>query len=153
MSLYLVQHGKCLSKEKDPNRSLSEEGIMDVERIAAMAREHNIQVTSIIHSGKKRALQTAEIFASALQPSGNIEERVGLNPLDDVSVFAEGINSKENLMVVGHLPFLEKLTSYLISGSPDSPVIKFQNGGIVCLGMNADQDAWVIKWTMMPNME
>ena len=70
MAVFLVQHGKSLSKELDPEQGLSPEGISDVERIADVARGYGVHVASISHSGKKRALQTAEIFYSALKPLG-----------------------------------------------------------------------------------
>jgi len=38
MSVLLVQHGKSLPKEQDPERGLSREGIHDVERIGEVAR-------------------------------------------------------------------------------------------------------------------
>ncbi len=36
MALYLVQHGRSLPKEKDPEQGLSGEGIAEVERIAGV---------------------------------------------------------------------------------------------------------------------
>ncbi len=151
MALFLVQHGKSLPKDKDPNRGLSELGISDVKRIANEAKKHGIQVSCIQHSGKVRAQQTANIMASALNPEGGVQKISGLNPLDDVSIIADKINSADNLMLVGHLPFMEKLTSYLIMASIDKPVLKFQNGGIVCL--DQDNGAWFIKWILMPKIE
>jgi phosphohistidine phosphatase len=153
MALFLVQHGKSLPKDEDLERSLSEEGVSDVERIANVAKGYGVHVSCIKHSGKKRALQTADIFASALKPGLGVQETGGLNPLDDVSSFAANIDSKENLMLVGHLPFMEKLTSYLIRGSMDTLVFKFQNGGIVCLDKYPDSGSWVIKWALMPKIE
>jgi phosphohistidine phosphatase len=150
MALFLVQHGKSLSKNQDPEQSLSEEGLSDVKRIANDAKEHGIPVSRIQHSGKKRAQQTADIFAAVLNPADGVQKISGINPLDDVSNFAEKINSTENLMLVGHLPFMEKLTSYLITGLVDKLVLKFQNGGIVCLDEN--NGAWFIKWTLMPKI-
>ena len=150
MALFLVQHGKSLPKDKDPDRGLSEGGVSDVERIADVAKGYGVQVSCIKHSGKKRARQTAEIFASALEPKLGVQENIGLNPLDDVSAFAADIDGKENAMIVGHLPFMEKLTSYLTAGFTDRSVFKFQNGGIVCLEIDSDPGSWVIKWTLMP---
>jgi phosphohistidine phosphatase len=150
MALYLVQHGKSLSKEEDPERSLSGEGISEVEQVAANAARQNVLVSHIVHSGKKRALQTAEIYARALQPGKGVMETDGLAPLDDVRLITKAIKSEDNLMAVGHLPFMERLVSYLITGSIDQPVIKFQNGGIVCLDVDPAVDSWVIKWTMFP---
>jgi phosphohistidine phosphatase len=62
MALFLVQHGKSLPKEKDPDRGLSRQGIEETRAMAGVAQKQNVQVSRIIHSGKKRALQTAEIF-------------------------------------------------------------------------------------------
>ncbi len=150
MALFLVQHGKSLSKNQDPEQSLSEEGLSDVQRIANGAKEQKIPISRILHSGKKRAQQTADIFAAAFNPTDWVQKISGINPLDDVSHFADKINSTENLMLVGHLPFMEKLTSYLITGSVHKLVLKFQNGGIVCL--DEDNGAWFIKWTLMPKI-
>ncbi|MBT4512182.1 MAG: phosphohistidine phosphatase SixA [Chloroflexi bacterium] len=152
MSLFLVQHGKSLPPDIDPERGLSEEGISEVEIIASMAKSHGIGVASIQHSGKKRAQQTADIFAIALNPKGGVEERNGINPMDDVEPFARGVNVKDNVMLVGHLPFMERLVSYLITGSTDRPVIKFQNGGIVCLEQDPYTQIWIIKWTLLPHI-
>lgn len=152
MALFLVQHGKSLPKDQDPNQSLSEEGIADSKRIASVARGYGVHVSCIKHSGKKRAQQTADIFASALKPEGGVREADGLRPLDDVTALADKINSTDNLMLVGHLPFMERLTSYLITGLIDKPVFKFQNGGIVCMDKDPDSGSWVIKWTLMPKI-
>ena len=138
MALYLVQHGKSLSKDVDPQQGLSEEGRADVDRIAAVARNYGIRVAEIVHSGKQRALQTAEIFASAFDIPDKVTARSGLKPLDDVAVFAATVNTDDDLMTVGHLPFMEKLTAYLVAGDAEKTVFKFQNGGIVCLEKGVD---------------
>jgi phosphohistidine phosphatase len=153
MSLFLVQHGKSLPKDVNSDPGLSEQGISDVNRIAEVAKKYSIRVSSIGHSGKKRAQMTAEIFASALFPKNGIQEVNGIAPLDDVIVFSKTINSSENRMFVGHLPFMERLTSYLIAGSPEKPVFKFQNGGIVCLDRYPETESWAIKWSLVPNIE
>ena len=152
MALFLVQHGKSLSKDVDPDQGLSKEGIAEVERIAAVAKEYSITVLQINYSTKTRARQTAEIFALALKPSGGIHEKSGLKPLDDVTAIADNIESEDDIMLIGHLPFMERLTAYLITGSVEKTVFKFQNSGIVCLDKDPDALSWVIKWTLMPNI-
>jgi phosphohistidine phosphatase len=152
MSLFLVQHGKSLPQDLDPEKGLSEKGITEVTRIADVAKGYKVQVYGINHSGKTRARQTAEIFASALQPKESIQAKNGLKPLDDVTAIAKTINNQDNLMLVGHLPFMERLTSHLITGSIEKPVFKFQNGGIVCLDIDPDTQSWIIKWALMPNI-
>ena len=152
MAVFLVQHGVSLPKDQDPERGLSEAGIADVKRISEVAKGYEVPVVSIFHSGKKRARQTAEIFASALKPGSGVAEMAGLNPMNDVQAFSKNLSFQENHMFVGHLPFMEKLAAFLITGNVNQPVFQFQNGGIVCLDQYGDQGGWVIKWTLMPHI-
>jgi len=152
MALFLVQHGKSLPKDVDPDQGLSDEGIAETERIANVAKDYGVNVKIIKHSVKTRARHTAEIFASALNPQGIIQEVSGIKPLDDVAAVAETLNPNEDVMLVGHLPFMERMTSYLITGSIERPVLKFQNSGIVCLDKDPETRSWFIKWTLMPNI-
>jgi len=152
MALFLVQHGKSLPKDKDPNKGLSETGIHETERMAQVAKGYGVHVSGIAHSGKTRARQTADIFGSVLNPEGGLQEISGLNPLDDVTAMADALDSTEDQMLVGHLPFMERLTAYLTTGSMERPVFKFQNSGIVCLDNAPDTEFWVIKWALMPHI-
>ena len=152
MALYLVQHGKSLPKDQDPDQGLSAEGIAETERIAKLAGDAGFSVSQIKHSVKTRARQTAEIFAGALNPKQGIREVSGIKPLDDVAEYAANIDPIEDIMLVGHLPFMERMTSFLITGSTDKPVFKFQNSGIVCLDKDPEAQAWVIRWALMPQI-
>jgi phosphohistidine phosphatase len=152
MALYLVQHGKSLSKDEDPEQSLSVEGAADVQRIASVAGQYGVRVGRIQHSGRKRAQQTAEILEAALHPEKGVQPRRGIEPLDEVTLMAEELQNDDDLMLVGHLPFMEKLTSYLLTGSAEKLLFKFQNGGIVCLDQEPDRPCWFIKWSLMPKI-
>jgi phosphohistidine phosphatase len=152
MTLYLVQHGQSLPKDVDPDQGLSEEGIAETERIAGVAKGYQVNVGQIMHSVKTRARKTADIFASALKPTGGVKEVEGLKPMDDVAAFAASLNPDTHTMLVGHLPFMERMASYLVTGSPDKPVFKFQNSGIVCLDKDPASESWVIVWTLMPHI-
>ena len=152
MALFLVQHGKSSPKDVDPDQGLTKEGISEVERIAEVARGYHVNVSQIRHSGKTRARQTAEIFASVLNPPQGIRASSGLNPMDDVTEISQIIENTDNIMWVGHLPFMARMTSYLITGSTETPVFKFQNGGILCLDQDPDTLSWVIKWSLMPQI-
>ena len=152
MTLYLVQHGQSQPKDVDPDQGLSDSGIAETNRIADVARGYNVSVSLVKHSGKTRARQTAEIFASALNPAEGITEVSGLKPLDDVSLFAATIDADTDTMLVGHLPFMERMAAYLVTGSADKPIFKFQNSGIVCLEKDPDSESWIIVWTLMPKI-
>jgi len=74
MKLYLMQHGKALSKEEDPERSLSPEGRSETTRMGDVLKEKGTPVDVIWHSGKARAAETAEIIAAAIG-CGNVRKR------------------------------------------------------------------------------
>lgn len=152
MALYLVQHGKSLPKDQDPDQGLSEEGTAETEQIAKVAREKAVAVFQIRHSVKTRARQTAEIFSRALNPKQGIKEVGGIKPMDDVAEVAADLDPAENIMLVGHLPFMERMAAFLITGSIDKPVFKFQNSGIVCLDKDPETQTWVILWALLPRI-
>jgi phosphohistidine phosphatase len=149
MALYLVQHGKSYSKEEDTEKKLTNTGAVEVKKMADAAALCNVKVSSIIHSGKKRALQTAVILAISLDVSDVIEAE-GMNPNDEIESFVKNNDLGENMMIVGHLPFMEKLAAYLVTGNAAQPIIKFQNGGIVCFDQY--EDRWMIKWVLNPQI-
>lgn len=115
MILYLVQHGKCLTKDEDPGRPLSDTGREQTRKIAEIIAGAAIPVMAVRHSGKLRAKQTAELFASVLGVS-DVKTIEGLQPLDDVDVFARKLAGYDRCMLVGHLPFMGRLTSFLLTG-------------------------------------
>jgi phosphohistidine phosphatase len=151
MAIYLVRHGKNLPAQEDPDKGLSDQGRKGVERLAASAKRYGPELASIKHSGKKRALQTAEILDSILNSRDGVQERNGLGPNDDVSDLAAIIDQSENTMFVGHLPFMERLTAYLITGSTEIPVVRFENGQIVCLEKDLQTGSWIIQWMVAPS--
>jgi phosphohistidine phosphatase len=148
MAMYFVQHGLSLSKEINPDRPLSEEGRNEVKRISAHLQKMGIRVNKVFHSGKTRARETAQIFSDQIG-GGNVYELRGMSPNEDVTEFAETLK-EDNTMYVGHLPHMEKLVSYLVTGDEKTGVVKFANGGVVCVGKS---EAGVhIEWYMIPTM-
>jgi len=147
MKLYLIQHGMALSEEKDPAKPLSPEGKEETQRTAEFLKTKSIKVDAVWHSPKLRAIQTAQIVADSIFCS-EIKERDDLNPLDSVENFPQEIkSSNKNLMFIGHLPFLQKLASLLLSGSETNQLISFKNSGVVCLEYTDD---WKLAWIVTP---
>jgi len=150
MKLYLVQHGEAKSEAEDPQRSLTERGIEEVRNVAKVAKRLSLYPSKIYHSGKQRAKQTAEIFTGSLDRRS--EATQGLSPNDDVRVWAERISKeREDLMIVGHLPFLEKLASFLMTGKETPRLVFFRYGGIVCLDRRED-GGWGVRLILTPEM-
>ena len=153
INLYLVRHGIPKSDMEDPERPLSDQGRKEIEQLAEYARAHlRIHVTSIQHSGKLRALQTAEILRDAIHPPPQLIETDGLKPLDDVSIWAGRLSTiDEDVMLVGHMPFMSRLVSDLLLRDAEKKVIEFTTGGIVRMTRDG-QGAWSLKWCVNPRI-
>lgn len=150
MRLYLMQHGKAESGDTDAQKTLTEEGRWEVERVAAfLARTAPTKQGQVLHSGKTRARQTAEILA-AMDPNLTVKEAPDLAPLDDAAIWAErAAELSEAVALVGHLPHLSRLASLLLAGDADRPVVSFSNGGMVCLERSTEGD-WTLRWSVVP---
>ncbi len=148
MAMYFVQHGLASAKEDDPNRPLSADGRKEVECISAHLRKVGVAVKKVCHSGKTRAKETAQIFAEQIG-DGNICELSGMSPNNNVIEFAADLKENDT-MYVGHLPHMGKLISYLITGDEDAGVVKFANGGVVCV--EKDSTGFHIEWYLKPSM-
>ncbi len=158
MKIYLVQHGIAYSKKVDPDRHVSPEGFEILHKIGEFAKStKKIYPKIIFHSGKVRALQTAEIFANFLSPKQGFQQTEGLNPLDDPAIWAEKLNQMdEDIMVVGHLPHLQLLYERLVLKNldqkelADTPQMEFHNGGILALEKYGEKK-WVVDFEILPN--
>ena len=152
MNLYLVRHGEAKPKEEDPERPLSEKGWSEVRKMASFTAEHmTLKVNQIFHSGKTRARQTAEVLAEHLKTEG-IEEGRALDPFANPKTWADRLaETQENVMLVGHLPYLDKLLSYLLYGVETRILVEFQSAGIVCLARD-EEGLWALRWMLVPDM-
>jgi phosphohistidine phosphatase len=147
--VYLVRHGDAVAASENPKRPLSEAGRKAVEQIAGLARERQVAVSAIYHSGILRAQETAEILAQQLMPPAGVKAIGGLLPEDDpVAGKAELEAAADPVMLVGHLPYMGRLAALLVRGDMESPVIDFQPAAIVCCSRVATQ--WKIEWHLAP---
>ncbi len=152
MKLYLVQHGDAVPREVDAERSLSEKGRGDVQRLAVFLANSGVRASRIIHSGKTRARQTAEILSEAVASCEDVEARSDLNPNDSTDSLMEHIPScGDSTMVVGHLPFMGKLLSRLVGQGEERTVAVFRPGSVVCLE-RGEEDGWGIAWMLRPEI-
>lgn len=152
MLTYLVQHAESRPKEEDPARDLSAQGLEDITKVVNFLGQLNLPVKKIFHSGKTRALSTARILAKSLQPPAGVEAATGLAPLDDPAAWADRIaGAEEEIMLVGHLPHLDRLAAFLITGDQEKSVINFKMGGVLCVKRLAE-DRWSVEWLVIPEI-
>lgn len=151
MRVYLAQHGLAEDKSTDPTRPLSPQGREDVARVAGfLSLFEKPQPSRILHSGKLRAQQTAAMFAEGW---GNlmVESAPDLDPNADPTLWSAHLSSMSTgVMLVGHLPHLQRLAALLVTGNEGCEAIRFRNGGVVCL--EREEKNWSICWHINPSL-
>jgi phosphohistidine phosphatase len=152
MRLYLVQHGDAVPERLDPERPLSAAGRREVEAVARLLAGAHARVAHVVHSGKLRAQQTAELLATALAPGRVPQAMAGLSPNDPVEPTVRTITDwTSDVMLVGHLPSMGKLVARLVAGDERKPVAAFVPGTVVCLQQD-EAGGWVIAWMVRPEL-
>ncbi len=153
MRLYLVQHGHAMAKDENPDRPLNDAGIGEVTAVAAFLQQGpSLEVRHVYHSGKPRARQTAEILTQRLASRAKVEAARGLGPKDDPDAWIERLRgASDDVILVGHLPHLSRLAARLLADSDDNEVVRFQKGGVVCLGRD-EAGTWSLHWAVVPGL-
>lgn len=152
MRLYLVQHGEATAEEVNPDRPLTEKGQRDAVKTAVFLKASGEKIDVIWHSTKTRAIQTASIFKGQLSPKEGIVQKEGLAPnIPPNALFATIILTKKNTLIVGHLPFLQKLVSLVLLNSESHEIIRFNMAGVVCLERNAE-GKWQLIFEIIPDL-
>lgn len=156
MKLYLIQTGEALPQETtDAERPLSDSGRRNIERLASLLSGAQIQAKRTIHSGNTRARETLDILnwaAASTRPARpGPEVCAGLGPEDPVEPWAQEISGwNQDAVIVGHLPFLGKLVSRLVTGRDDQAVVSFVPGTAACL--ERGEAGWSLSWMIPPSM-
>jgi len=140
MRLYLVRHGIAIDRE-DPKcpaeaeRYLTEEGIRKTEEVARGAASLVEKPNLFLSSPYVRALQTAEIFATAMKyPKQKIRKTNLLLPGSEVGAFFRELaknKESESVFCFGHAPHMDELISAVLGSKRDATSMK--KAGVACL--------------------
>jgi phosphohistidine phosphatase len=150
MKAFLVRHAKPVDSSVDPARPLSRKGIREIEKVADhLAERGDVSPRIIIHSGKARARQTAEVLASRLKPPGGVREELGLRPNDDVSGWEYFLASSPGTMLVGHMPFMGILSCRLTGGEVCGWNTEFRTAEVSCYERDG-LEPWKLLWHIAP---
>lgn len=148
MNLYLVQHGEAKSEEQDPERPLTAKGRKEAGSVAMQLAGAGVKPFEIFHSQKLRAVQTADIFSSHFHIRA--VEMEGLKPNDDPKIARDFVQSQEkDIMLVGHLPHMDKLASLIVTGNENADIVAFRMAGAVCL---VKEEKWRVGWMLTPEL-
>jgi phosphohistidine phosphatase len=146
--LYFAQHGLALDETENPERPLSEAGIKQTIAVARHLRSSRAAISQIFHSGKLRALQTAEIFATTLNLKA-VSKLEHISPNDDIHLIEQQL-CINNALYIGHLPHLGDLVSYLVTSNKKPNIISFQNSAVVCLEKTGN--SYYLRWYLTPEL-
>ena len=150
--VYLVRHGEAAGETADPSRALTGNGREGVERVGAFLRAAGVRVDAVLHSGKLRAEQTAEILSRYIDSRQGIREVKGLKPGDSVDPWVSRLATEpDHLMLAGHLPFMNDLASALLAGPAGAVAIAIDPGTCLCLERARD-GTWYLACMITPRV-
>jgi len=133
MQLYIVRHGIALDREDpqcppDPERYLTEEGMEKTKQVAKGVAEIGAVPDLMLSSPYLRAVQTAEIFAGALEHrKQKIRKTDLLLPgADPMQLFRELAREKQAsaVFIFGHAPHLDDLIATAIGSKHHVTALK-----------------------------
>jgi phosphohistidine phosphatase len=143
--LLLLRHAKAVPAAEplvDIARPLAERGERDAQRTGDRLRDHRLHPALILTSPAARALQTAQIVASAMgYAPENIAIERGLylaEPPTLIEIIGAQKAAIETLLVVGHNPGLSELVQRLL---PAFEVDDLPTAAVVGIDY-ADAEAW-----------
>jgi phosphohistidine phosphatase len=160
MNLYILRHGIAVEPgtpgyAKDADRPLTPEGERKLLQIAEAMEALDLTFDLILSSPYLRARQTAEIVAEALKARKKLEFSDSLVPGGNTKKLVELLNRlqppPENVLLVGHEPYLSGLVSLLVSGEATLAVV-MKKGGLCKLATESLKHGRcaALEWLLTP---
>ena len=138
MNLYLLRHGIAAEPgtpgfENDADRPLIPKGERRLRAAAAAMKKMELSFDLILSSPFVRAGQTAEIVARELKLKKRLQFSdtlaCGGSPKNLIGHLAGLDPAPENVLLVGHEPYLSRLISVLVSGD-ENAAVEMKKGGL-----------------------
>jgi phosphohistidine phosphatase len=139
MNIFILRHGVAVEPgtpgyESDSERPLIPKGERRLRSAGAAMEKLELSFDLILSSPFVRARQTAEIVAGELKLKKRLEFFEGLVPGGNPKALIHALNelkpAPENVLLVGHEPYLSRLISLLVSGDADAAAIEMKKGGL-----------------------
>lgn len=160
MILYVLRH--AIAEDRDENaypddslRPLAAKGKKKMVKIAEHLKDMGIRIDLILASPYVRAHDTARVVVKAFGlKKKQLQDSENLTPSGFAKDLIAEINEKypvENLMLVGHEPYLSDLIAMLVAGKP-SMSLTMKKGGLCRLSIDNlvyDKCA-TLEWLLMP---
>lgn len=156
-NIFILRHGHAqeldqVQSKLDFDRSLTDEGIDKVSRIASFLNKMDENIELILSSPFVRAKQTAEIVAKTLVPKPDFKIVDFLSCGSSSREVAKGLltyNALNNVLLVGHAPDLEAFLGNLISAER----IKLKKSALAKVSLNNGVElAGDLLWLVVPKV-
>ena len=160
MNLYILRHGIAVERgtpgfKTDADRPLTPKGKRQLREVAAAMKRLNLHFDLILSSPFLRARQTAEVVAQSLR----LEQRLACSeelapdgrPKSLIRQLQDWGPAPENILLVGHEPYLSQLIAWLISDGAATS-IELKKGGLGKLEMDALRSGRcaTLAWLLTP---
>lgn len=141
MNLYFLRHGLAVDRGtpghvNDAARPLTPKGRQRLWQVAEAMEAMELEFDVIFTSPHLRALQTADIIAGALELRKKLVLVNDLIPAGSPKTLLEKILRRrpkpENILLVGHEPYLSKLIALFVTGNT-AAAIELKKGGLAKL--------------------
>ncbi len=120
MQIFLVRHAEAVDETlalRDPHRHLTDRGRAQARALGDRLRWHDCHPTHVWSSPLVRAVQTAELVASVIDPDLRVEVLPSLAPdgvAREVVAAVQALPGEAHVLLVGHEPALSGVGALLI---------------------------------------
>jgi len=160
MTLYLLRHGLAVEPgtaglSRDSDRPLTAEGERKLAKIAKAMQALELSFDVILSSPYVRTRQTAQIIARALDYRKKVEFSDALMPGGStrklITQLKQTDSFPENVLLVGHEPYLSELIALLVSGDTGLSVV-MKKGGLCKLTTESLEHGRcaALEWLLTP---
>lgn len=160
MNLYILRHGLAAERDaagsgKDSDRPLTSKGERKMWEIAEALEALKLSFDLILSSPYTRARQTAQIVAEAFNARRELEFSDTLTPNGSAKKLIELIAAirppPEDVLLVGHEPYLSELVSLLVTGDTGASVV-LRKGGLCKLAVESLKPGRcaALEWLLTP---
>ena len=160
MQLYIVRHGIAIDREdpKSPpeaERYLTEEGIEKTKQVAKGVAALGISADLLVSSPYVRAMQTAEIFASALEyAKQKISKSEALLPgAEPGAFFRELVKQKDasSVFCFGHAPHVDEWLATAVGVK--HPITEMKKAGVALVELKrVSPPSGQLIWLITPKL-
>jgi phosphohistidine phosphatase len=155
--LYLVRHARSVGNMGDlgdEGRYLSAEGRSEAIQTGSALGARGVTPDLVLASPLVRAVQTAELLASALSFGGEVRSSLAMAPGVGPEVLLREIPSNSvQVLAVGHMPDMRVRTAYFL-GRSLREVPSFTTSMVVCLSTKKTAPGnFAFEWAYLPEKD